>query len=67
MADEIFFTGTAAEITPVRTVDRLPVGSGTRGPVTKSIQDVFFGIVRGEMADKWNWLTPVAMGEPVHA
>jgi branched-chain amino acid aminotransferase len=67
LADEIFFTGTAAEVTPVRSVDRMPVGSGTRGPVTKAIQDVFFAIVRGEMADNWNWLTPVEMGEPVAA
>lgn len=59
MADEIFFTGTAAEITPVRSVDRLLVGEGRRGPVTKAIQDVFFGIVTGEMEDKWGWLTPV--------
>jgi branched-chain amino acid aminotransferase len=62
LADEIFFTGTAAEITPVRTVDRLPVGKGTRGPVTATIQEVFFGIVRGEREDKWGWLTPVDLG-----
>ncbi len=61
LADEIFFTGTAAEITPVRSVDRLPVGEGVRGPVTKAIQDVFFGIIRGEQADKWGWLTPVSL------
>lgn len=67
LADEIFFTGTAAEITPVRSVDHMPVGSGSRGPITKSIQDVFFGIIRGEQADKWNWLTPVEMGEAVGA
>jgi branched-chain amino acid aminotransferase len=67
LADEIFFTGTAAEITPVRTVDRLPVGSGSRGPVTKAIQDVFFGIVRGERSDPWGWLTPVDLKEKVHA
>ncbi len=67
LADEIFFTGTAAEITPVRTVDRLPVGSGSRGPVTKAIQDVFFGIVRGELEDKWGWLTPVKLNTPVTA
>jgi branched-chain amino acid aminotransferase len=67
LADEIFFTGTAAEITPVRSVDRMPVGSGSRGPVTKAIQDVFFGIVRGEVEDKWNWLTPVEMSQPVTA
>jgi branched-chain amino acid aminotransferase len=67
MADEIFFTGTAAEITPVRSVDRLPVGSGTRGPITKAIQDVFFGIIHGEAEDKWGWLTPIEIGQPVAA
>jgi branched-chain amino acid aminotransferase len=67
LADEIFFTGTAAEITPVRSVDRMPVGSGSRGPITKAIQDVFFAIIRGEQPDKWNWLTPVEMGEAVGA
>ncbi|GIV77216.1 branched-chain amino acid transaminase [Litorilinea aerophila] len=67
LADEIFFTGTAAEITPVRSVDRLPVGKGGRGPITKSIQDVFFGIIRGELPDKWNWFTPVSLAETVRA
>jgi branched-chain amino acid aminotransferase len=67
MADEIFFTGTAAEITPVRSVDRMPVGNGARGPVTKAIQDVFFGIVHGEIEDKWGWLTPIEVGQPVAA
>lgn len=61
LADEIFFTGTAAEITPVRSVDRMPVGDGKRGPITKAIQEVFFGIVKGEQEDRWNWLTPVAL------
>ena len=65
MADEIFFTGTAAEVTPVRSVDRMPVGKGSRGPITKEIQDVFFGIVGGDLEDKWNWLTLVPMGEAV--
>lgn len=60
LADEIFFTGTAAEVCPVRTVDRSDVGDGQRGPVTKAIQGVFFGIVRGTRPDKWGWLTPVA-------
>lgn len=59
VSDEIFFSGTAAEITPVRSVDRQPVGSGTRGPITKSIQDEFFAIVSGEVDDKRGWLTPV--------
>lgn len=67
LADEIFFTGTAAEITPVRSVDRMPVGGGSRGPITKAIQEVFFGIIRGEKEDKWGWLTPVAMGEKIGA
>ena len=47
LADEIFFSGTAAEITPVRSVDRMPVGSGRRGPITAEIQAAFFGIVEG--------------------
>lgn len=59
LAEEIFFTGTAAEVCPVRSVDRLPVGDGQRGPVTKAIQEVFFGIVQGTRADKWSWLTPI--------
>lgn len=67
LADEIFFTGTAAEVTPVRSVDRLPVGEGTRGPITKAIQDIFFGIVKGEIEDKWQWLTPVESTETVAA
>lgn len=60
LADEIFFTGTAAEITPVRSVDRMEVGAGKRGPITEAIQAKFFGIVEGELPDKWGWLTPVA-------
>ena len=67
MADEIFFTGTAAEITPVRAVDRMPVGSGTRGPVTKAIQDVFFDIITGKRADQWGWLTPIDLKEKITA
>ena len=62
LADEIFFTGTAAEITPVRSVDRLEVGSGSRGPITEAIQEVFFGIITGEVEDKWAWLTSVDLG-----
>ena len=60
LADEIFFTGTAAEITPVRSVDRMQVGAGKRGPITEKIQAQFFGIVEGELADRHGWLTPVA-------
>lgn len=61
MADEIFFTGTAAEITPVRSVDRMPVGDGKRGPITKAVQGVFFGITEDGATDQWGWLTKVAL------
>lgn len=59
LADEFFMTGTATEIVPVKTVDRLPVGDGSRGPVTKALQQAFFGIFTGETEDKWNWLESV--------
>lgn len=59
MADEIFFTGTAAEVTPVRSVDRLPVGSGSRGPITERIQQEFFDLTSGEKPDRHGWLTHV--------
>ncbi|RME76747.1 MAG: branched-chain amino acid transaminase, partial [Chloroflexi bacterium] len=59
IADEIFFTGTAAEITPVRSVDGVTIGSGSRGPVTEAIQREFFGIISGEIEDRHGWLTPV--------
>ncbi len=60
-AEEIFFSGTAAEITPVTSVDRIPVGNGQRGPVTQDIQAEFFGIVEDGNEDKYGWLTPVAL------
>ncbi len=59
MADEIFFTGTAAEITPVKSVDRISIGSGGRGPITQAVQREFFAITAGEAPDKYNWLTYV--------
>jgi branched-chain amino acid aminotransferase len=59
IADEIFFTGTAAEVTPVRSVDRIPVGSGRRGPITERLQRAFFDIVEGRVEDRFGWLTPV--------
>jgi branched-chain amino acid aminotransferase len=59
-ADELFFTGTASEVTPIRSVDRIAVGSGTAGPVTMAIQKRFMQTVRGEVADTRGWLTPVA-------
>jgi branched-chain amino acid aminotransferase len=58
-ADEIFFCGTAAEITPVRSVDRIPVGAGKRGPITAKLQERFFAITSGRAADRYHWLTPV--------
>ncbi|MBI3537253.1 MAG: branched-chain amino acid transaminase [Chloroflexi bacterium] len=57
VADEVFFTGTAAEITPVRTIDHVPVGKGERGPITKKLQDKFFAIVEGRDKDRHGWLT----------
>lgn len=61
LADEVFFTGTAAEITPIRTVDRITVGEGKRGEVTKRLQEVFFEIIKGERPAPQNapWLTYV--------
>lgn len=58
-ADEAFFTGTAAEVTPIREVDDRTVGEGTRGPVTKEIQGTFFAATKGEMERYASWLTPV--------
>jgi len=58
-ADEAFFSGTAAEVTPIRSVDRIQVGSGTRGPVTRVVQDSFFGLFSGETRDDWGWLQPL--------
>ncbi|MCK6371841.1 MAG: aminotransferase class IV, partial [Gammaproteobacteria bacterium] len=59
LADEIFLTGTAAEITPVRSVDRLAVGSGQRGPITRGLQEAFFGLFSGKTRDEWGWLEPI--------
>jgi len=59
LADEAFFTGTAAEVTPIRTVDKIKVGSGTVGPITKALAKEFYAIVRGEKEDRHGWLTPV--------
>lgn len=59
LADEFFMTGTATEIVPVKTVDGLPVGEGTRGPITKQLQEAFFGLFDGTTEDKWGWLEPV--------
>jgi branched-chain amino acid aminotransferase len=57
IADEVFFTGTAAEITPIRSIDKIKIGNGKRGPITHQIQNEFFGIINGEKEDKYGWLT----------
>ena len=59
LADEVFFTGTAAEVTPIRSIDKIKVGNGAIGPITKALSREFYAIVRGEKADRYNWLTPV--------
>ncbi|HMD33640.1 MAG TPA: branched-chain amino acid transaminase [Vicinamibacterales bacterium] len=59
LADEAFFVGTAAEVTPIRSIDKIAVGAGRRGPVTERVQGAFFDIVTGEAADRHGWLTPV--------
>jgi branched-chain amino acid aminotransferase len=65
LADEVFFCGTAVEITPVRSVDKIVVGKGVAGPITQSIQREFFGITSGRKPDRHNWLT--AVNAPVAA
>jgi len=65
IADELFFSGTAAELTPIRSVDRIQVGEGKPGPITRSIQEQFMGIATGRIEDRHGWLTPV--GDAVEA
>ncbi|HPO18186.1 MAG TPA: branched chain amino acid aminotransferase, partial [Rubrivivax sp.] len=57
--DEAFFTGTAAEVTPIRELDRVPLGAGARGPITEKIQAAFFDIVNGRNPKYAAWLTKV--------
>ena len=61
ICDEAFFTGTAAEVTHLRSVDRIMVGDGTMGPVTTAILDEFFALVNGTKPDRYSWLTPVTV------
>ena len=56
LADELFFTGTAAEVSPIRSVDGITIGAGKRGPITTAVQKAFFGLFNGETEDKWGWL-----------
>jgi branched-chain amino acid aminotransferase len=64
IADEVFFSGTAAEITPIRSVDRIPVGKGRRGPIAERLQKEFFAIVNGTRPDRFGWLTAVPVAQP---
>ena len=59
LADELFFSGTAAEVTPIKSVDRIEIGPGHRGPITQKLQDAFFGLFSGETEDTDGWLEPV--------
>ena len=65
IADELFFCGTAVEISPIRSVDRITIGNGKRGPLTRRIQERFFGIIQGRLSDEFGWLTAVPVREPV--
>jgi branched-chain amino acid aminotransferase len=59
IADEVFFSGTAAEITPIRSIDRMVIGKGRRGPVTEQLQNEYFGVIKGTRPDRYGWLSPV--------
>jgi branched-chain amino acid aminotransferase len=65
ISDEAFFVGTAAEITPIRTVDKITIGTGRRGPVTEALQSAFFDMINGETPDRHGWLSYVYPGEPL--
>ena len=67
LADEVFLTGTAAEITPVRSIDRIAIGMGKRGPTTEALQAAFFGLFSGKTPDTWGWLEPCADAAPAAA
>ena len=66
IADELFFTGTAAEVTPIRSVDHITVGTGRRGPITEELQSAYFDVVQGGR-DPHGWLTPVPLGDATEA
>ena len=57
IADEVFFTGTAAEISPIRAIDQIQIGGGVRGPITEKIQTLFFQTINAEVEDRHGWLT----------
>jgi branched-chain amino acid aminotransferase len=64
LADELFFTGTAAEVTPIASVDDIPIGKGCRGPITEKLQSAFFGLFDGSTKDHFGWLEPVRKVKP---
>jgi branched-chain amino acid aminotransferase len=64
IADEVFFSGTAAEITPIRSVDKITIGKGRRGPIAERLQTEFFGVINGKRPDAYGWLSPVHAGQP---
>ena len=64
IADEAFFTGTAAEVTPIRELDQRQIGAGKAGPITKAVQKAFFDVVTGKDRKHKHWLTPVPMKKP---
>lgn len=61
-ADEVFFSGTASEVTPIRSIDQIKVGAGKRGPVAEALQTRYFGVIDGDIEDKYGWLTFVDIG-----
>ncbi|MGH9660762.1 MAG: branched chain amino acid aminotransferase, partial [Bryobacteraceae bacterium] len=65
IADEVFFSGTAAEITPIRSIDRIQIGKGRRGPVAERLQKEFFAIINGTKPDRHAWLSLVNAQQPV--
>jgi branched-chain amino acid aminotransferase len=65
ICDEAFFVGTAVEITPIRSVDKIAVGDGRRGPITEALQTAFFDVINGEAPDRHGWLTYVYPGQPL--
>jgi branched-chain amino acid aminotransferase len=72
IADEVFFVGTAAEVTPIRSVDKITIGKGRRGPITEAIQRTFFDVINGDVPDRHGWLTYVyseesALRQPLKA
>jgi branched-chain amino acid aminotransferase len=67
LADELFFTGTAAEITPIRSVDKIVVGKGVRGPITEALQRAFFDVIECRVPDEFGWLTFVREARPASA